>query len=89
MELFTLCKDKTERRAFVDNLLRVAAPGGVTTVVLTLHADFYGHCAEYEGLRTALAADRIYIGTMTATSFAHGYRGASSSGRLAAGARFG
>jgi Novel STAND NTPase 1/Sulfatase-modifying factor enzyme 1/Effector-associated domain 1 len=53
-ELFTLCRDRDERQAFVDNLLTAAAPNGVTTVVLTLRADFYAHCADHENLWRAL-----------------------------------
>ena len=64
-ELFTLCKDAGERKAFVDNLLTAAAPDGVTTVLLTLRADFYAHCAEFETLRVALAHDQVYIGAMS------------------------
>jgi WD40 repeat protein/serine/threonine protein kinase len=97
-ELFTLCRDEAERRAFVDNLLTavgVAAPkdeGGTlrvkdedlsspprlpssssgrglassppTLVVLTIRADFYAHCAQYDHLREALARYQEYIGPM-------------------------
>ena len=38
-EVFTLCKDPSERKAFVDNLLAAATADGVTTVILTLRAD--------------------------------------------------
>ena len=56
-ELFTLCRDESERKAFVDNLLTAASPenAGVTIVVIVLRADFYGHCAQYTNLRQALA----------------------------------
>ena len=65
-ELFTLCKDKAERRAFIDNLLTAAQPDGVTTVILTLRADFYAHCAEYDNLRAALyQRSTAYIGAMS------------------------
>ncbi|MEZ4735884.1 MAG: SH3 domain-containing protein [Caldilineaceae bacterium] len=63
-ELFTLCRDKEERRCFVANLLQAAAPDGVTMVVLTLRADFYAQCAEFEALRLALASRQQYIGPM-------------------------
>ncbi len=65
-ELFTLCKDETERRAFVDNLMHAAAADGPTTIVLTLRADFYDHCAPYDQLRDALAQHQAYIGPMNA-----------------------
>ena len=50
-ELFTLCRDRDERRAFVDNLLHAAGDDGVTTVVIVLRADFYCDCAGYATLR--------------------------------------
>ena len=64
-ELFTLCRDRADRKAFVDNLLAAAMPDGVTTVILTLRADFYAHCAEFENLRQALATHQVYIGAMS------------------------
>ncbi|GIK39293.1 MAG: hypothetical protein BroJett011_31260 [Chloroflexota bacterium] len=66
-ELFTLCRDEAERRAFVDNLLTAVAPetAGPTLVVITLRADFYAHCAQYETLREALARQQEYIGPMS------------------------
>ena len=62
-ELFTLCRQESERQAFIDNLL-LAADGGHCKIVLALRADFYGHCARYENLRTALAENQEYIGPM-------------------------
>jgi WD40 repeat protein len=67
-ELFTACKDEAERRAFIDNLLHAAAPetAGPTIVVITLRADFYAHCAPYDGLRMALKQSQEFIGAMNA-----------------------
>jgi WD40 repeat protein len=69
-ELFTLCKNETEQGAFVDNLLYAAQPdndpkNSVVTLVLTLRADFYHHCARFPALRTALENQQKYIGAMT------------------------
>jgi WD40 repeat protein len=66
-ELFTLCQDEAEREAFVDSLLAAVDSGqdGPTIVVGTLRADFYAHCAEYAGLREALARRQEYIGPMS------------------------
>jgi WD40 repeat protein/basic membrane lipoprotein Med (substrate-binding protein (PBP1-ABC) superfamily) len=66
-ELFALCRSDEERVIFIDNLLRAAsAAGGSTMVIITLRADFYTHCAEYESLRLALAQQQEYIGAMNA-----------------------
>ena len=66
-ELFTLCREESERQAFVDNLLAAASqPGGKTCVVLALRADFYASCAAYSALRDALASQQEYIGPMNA-----------------------
>ncbi len=64
-ETFTLCKDPGERRAFIENLLAAAEAGGALRIILTLRADFYHHCAEYDGLRLALEKHQAYIGAMT------------------------
>jgi serine/threonine protein kinase len=67
-EAFTLCKDPTERKAFIENLLSLTdedAEYTVARVVITLRADFYHHCAEYEGLRLMLEKHQVYIGTLT------------------------
>ncbi|MFN8468677.1 MAG: SUMF1/EgtB/PvdO family nonheme iron enzyme [Caldilineaceae bacterium] len=63
-ELFTLCKDRAEQQAYLDNLLTAAVPDGATTVILTLRADFYARCAEFAKLRAALQDYQKYIGPM-------------------------
>lgn len=65
-ELFTLCRDETERRAFVDNLLCAAQSPGPAAVVVALRADFYEYCAPYDHLRQALSQGQRYIGAMSA-----------------------
>ena len=66
-ELFTLCRDEDQRRIFIDNLLTATDPelGGSISLVITLRADFYRHCAQYEQLRQALQQHQVYIGQMT------------------------
>ncbi len=65
-ELFTLCRDPFEGEAFVDNLLVAShdfdAPA---SVVLTLRADFYTHCAQHADLCEALAHHQEYLGPMS------------------------
>ncbi|MGB0384429.1 MAG: CHAT domain-containing protein [Ardenticatenaceae bacterium] len=65
-ELFTLCRDKNEQQAFVNNLLTATSPAtdGPTLVVIALRADFYAHCAQFDDLRDALEGQQKYIGPM-------------------------
>jgi WD40 repeat protein/class 3 adenylate cyclase len=62
-EVFTLCRDEDERRAFVDALLDAAERG--TRVVVALRADFYGHCARYPRLAAALEERQALVGPMS------------------------
>lgn len=65
-ELFTLCRDESERVAFINNLLyAVGVEDGPTTVALTLRADFYAALAPYPELREHVAKHQEYIGPMT------------------------
>ncbi len=63
-EIFTLCRDETERRAFIDNLLAAAAEEGEITILIGMRADFYGETAQYEGLRTLVSQHQELIGPM-------------------------
>jgi WD40 repeat protein/transcriptional regulator with XRE-family HTH domain len=66
-EVFTLCRDESERIQFIEKLLTLAQESGQKiTVVIALRADFYSHCAQYPSLRNAVAAQQEYIGQMTA-----------------------
>lgn len=66
-ELFTLCRDIEERKAFVDSLIyALQCEGGVTSLLIALRADFYQHLAEYTGLRMMVARQQEYIGAMSA-----------------------
>jgi hypothetical protein len=72
-ELFSLCSNQAERKAFVDNLLTAAAPSprrgegdSPATVVIALRADFYAQCAPFDNLCQVLAQRQAYIGPMTA-----------------------
>jgi WD40 repeat protein/class 3 adenylate cyclase len=62
-ELFSLCRDESERVAFVERLLSAAQAGGL--VVLSLRADFYERLAGYPALRSAVAAHQEYLGLMS------------------------
>jgi len=65
-ETFTLCKDITERKAFIESLLSLADEENTTArVVITLRADFYHHYFEYESLRLTLEKHQANLGAMT------------------------
>jgi energy-coupling factor transporter ATP-binding protein EcfA2 len=66
-ELFTLCPDEHERRAFLSNLLYASGiPGGPVVVVIGLRADFYDRCARYPDLRSMAAASHVLVGPLDA-----------------------
>jgi WD40 repeat protein len=65
-EIFSLCRDENERRAFIDNLVTAALePHAAIFMLLTLRADFYAHCAPYAALRDVLSNQQVYIGPMS------------------------
>jgi energy-coupling factor transporter ATP-binding protein EcfA2 len=50
-EIFTVCNDEAARRQLIQNVLYATnVTEGRTVVVLTMRAEFYGHCASYPGL---------------------------------------
>lgn len=64
-ELFALCRSEEERAAFIENILIAATEAdGPVSIIITLRADFYAHCAIYPHLREALAKQQEYIGAM-------------------------
>ena len=64
-ELFTICRDPTERARFVDVLLdAVEAGDGSVMAVGALRADFYGHCAAIPRLARALSDANVLLGQM-------------------------
>jgi class 3 adenylate cyclase/WD40 repeat protein len=64
-EVFTLCRDEAERRAFIDALVdAVTVERGVATVVLALRGDFYGHCGAYGALASLIESGTALLGPM-------------------------
>ncbi|RJO79887.1 hypothetical protein D5S18_01040 [Nocardia panacis] len=63
-ELFTLCRDETQRRRFIE-AIRAAAQERTALVVLGIRADFYGSCLAYPELAEALAGRQVTVGPMT------------------------
>jgi WD40 repeat protein len=67
-ELFTLCHDQGERKAFVDSLMTAthSETDGPTIVVVTLRADFYNHSLAFDNLHPALEQHQKIVGPMSA-----------------------
>jgi WD40 repeat protein/class 3 adenylate cyclase/energy-coupling factor transporter ATP-binding protein EcfA2/predicted Ser/Thr protein kinase len=59
-EAFTLCPDEEARARFFAKLLH---RDGKTLV--SMRADFYGHCAAYEELAALMSANNVLLGPMT------------------------
>ena len=81
-ELFTLCQDESERRAFIDNLVNAttATAKAPVSVVITLRADFYAYCGQYPDLRNALTREQIYLGPMNAEEIRRAIEGPARQG---------
>src|SRR4029078_4446611 len=56
-ELFTVCRDEYERAEFLDALVDLVEDRDrPVQVVVAIRADFYGYCAEHDGLARLLAS---------------------------------
>ena len=66
-EIFTLCRQPDERKAFIDNLVTATAPedNQPLTILITLRADFYAQCAQDDNLRRLVSQHQEYIGAMS------------------------
>ncbi|MFI1480296.1 XRE family transcriptional regulator [Streptomyces sp. NPDC020747] len=64
-ETFTLCRDDTERRSFIEALVTAAsAESGRCRVVLGVRADFYAHCTHHPLLVEAMRDAQVPVGPM-------------------------
>lgn len=64
-EIFTACRDSTERGQFIAALVAaVTAEDTRTRVVLGVRADFYGRCAEHPDLVDVLRDSQLLVGPM-------------------------
>ncbi|MGW7448030.1 nSTAND1 domain-containing NTPase [Kitasatospora sp. NPDC054795] len=81
-ELFTLCQDAAERRAFLDRLCAEAGPGGTRLVVLGVRADVYGHCLAHEGLLRAVRRGQLALGPMSAAELSEAITAPARTARL-------
>src|SRR5262249_128840 len=65
-EVFTLCENEELRHAFIANLLEAAhARRGQTIVVVTMRSDFYGRCASYPELASAVSEQQVLVSPMS------------------------
>ncbi len=80
-EVFTLCRDEGKRTAFFERLLAATEE---RPVVLTMRADFWGHCAPYPALRAAMQEHQRLVPPMAAKEL----RGAMEQQAAAVGLRF-
>jgi WD40 repeat protein/class 3 adenylate cyclase len=64
-EVFTTVGAEAERATFIDRLVELAGDSERCVVVLTIRADFTGHCAPYSGLAELLASNLVLVGPMT------------------------
>lgn len=63
-ELFTLCRDEAQRKAFLVQLLAIIL---FRYVIITMRADFLGDCARYPNLAEAVQNNLQLIAPMTTT----------------------
>jgi len=76
-ELYTLCRDEREQRAFQDLLFAAAfEPQGAPTtfLTLTLRADFMGHALAYRPFADAIQRHDVKLGPMTRDELARAIR---------------
>ncbi|WP_160147137.1 nSTAND1 domain-containing NTPase [Thermomonospora echinospora] len=71
-ELFTVCEDEQDRRAFVGAVCALASAGPLPPgeqppilLIIGVRADFYGHCLAYPELVTALDDGQVPLGPMS------------------------
>ena len=64
-ELFTLCKDAKERQDFVDNLIKAVNENSRLVLLITLRADFYPQCLQYESLHQLLEKKQKIVPAMS------------------------
>ncbi|MBW4598390.1 MAG: CHAT domain-containing protein [Calothrix sp. FI2-JRJ7] len=64
-ELYTLCRDPQERKAFLDRLLEAITTCRNFSFVITLRADFLGQALSYRPFADALQYADLKLGSMT------------------------
>lgn len=65
-EVYSMCEDRTERKAFVENLLTAAGDkSGHVTVIFTLRSDFLRETQEHLKLNTAISVAGMIVPAMS------------------------
>ncbi|MCP4288848.1 MAG: hypothetical protein GY792_31235 [Gammaproteobacteria bacterium] len=65
-ELFTLCEDEAERRAFIEQILYAAQMrGNRSFVILTMRSDFYSKVAAYKPLAETVTRHQMLVSPLT------------------------
>jgi WD40 repeat protein/DNA-binding SARP family transcriptional activator len=77
-ELFTVCGDERERRAFVDALVEAAwDPERRLVVLIGLRADFFGHLSTFPELAGLVGGSHVLLGAMGERELARAIEGPS------------
>ncbi|MCM2387297.1 hypothetical protein [Streptomyces albipurpureus] len=76
-ELFTVCRDRAQRDAYIGALLNSPA-----RIVIAIRADFYGRCAENPALAAALTDSVLLVGPMTSEQLREAVTGPATAERL-------
>jgi len=64
-ELFTLCHDEQERADFINTFVNIAkSPNNQITGIISLRADYYGHCSSYPEFSSLLSDNQMLVGAM-------------------------
>jgi WD40 repeat protein/class 3 adenylate cyclase len=64
-EIFAMTAHESERAAFVDRLVELARNPDEAVVVVTIRADYTGHCARYPELAKLFESNLVLVGPMT------------------------
>jgi energy-coupling factor transporter ATP-binding protein EcfA2 len=65
-EVFTLCKDLSERKAFIGNLVHASAEGAKrVSVIVTLRSDFLGSTQEHPQLNQLISDQGFFVAAMS------------------------
>ncbi|MEO8476883.1 MAG: adenylate/guanylate cyclase domain-containing protein [Actinomycetota bacterium] len=75
-EVFTTCRDESEREMFISELAgAVRDVSDRIVIVIAVRADFYGRCAAYPELAELLGTNHVLVGPMTAEEYRRAIEG--------------